>query len=101
MALAVYFILRGEDHWVVRFNDRNFGHDTLTAAVTAATKAARCSSENGHQAQVLVQWPDGSWVVSWTTEDNYRPGAAPPGPSHGFPSLRAPKERGNPVEPQL
>jgi hypothetical protein len=91
MALAAYFILRGEDHWVVRFGKRNYGHDSLTSAVTAAIKAARTSSENGHDAQVLVQWPDGSWVVSWTTEENFKLGPAgasrevqlrPPVPGH-------------------
>ncbi|HEY5722386.1 MAG TPA: hypothetical protein VIT45_08695 [Allosphingosinicella sp.] len=71
MALAVYFIQRGEDHWIVRFDDRSYGHDTLASALRSTIAAARSSSENGHDAQVLVQWPDGSWVVTWTSEDDF------------------------------
>lgn len=85
MALAVYFIQHGDDHWIVRFNDRHYGHDTLASALRATIAAARTSSENGHDAQVLVQWPDGSWVVTWTSEDDFEAaGGAAPGEGQGL-----------------
>lgn len=73
MAVAIYYVLRGEDHWIVRFEDRDYGHNSLTAAMRAALAAARSSAEQGHEVQVLVQWPDGAWVVSWTSEDDFKP----------------------------
>jgi hypothetical protein len=77
MAVAIYYVLRGEDHWIVRFEDRDYGHNSLTAAMRAALAAARSSAEQGHEVQVLVQWPDGAWVVSWTSEDDFKPVGAP------------------------
>ncbi len=79
MALAVYYVMRGEDGWVIRFGDCEYGHDTLTAAFGASIAAARASAENGHEVQVLVQRPDGAWAVSWTSEEDFEPatGAAP------------------------
>jgi hypothetical protein len=71
MALAVYFVLRGEDCWAVRFEDRHYGHDSLTSALRAAIAAARASADHGHEAQVLVRWPDNSWAVTWTSEEDY------------------------------
>ena len=74
MALAIYYVMRGEKGaWVVRFDDRDFGHDTLTSALRAAIAAARTSAGHGHEAQVLVQWPDGAWAVSWASEDDMAP----------------------------
>jgi hypothetical protein len=78
MALAIYYVMRGEDGWVIRFEDREYGHNTLTSAMRASIAAARASAENGHEVQILVQWPDGAWVVSWTSEDNFRPDAPAP-----------------------
>lgn len=72
MALAIYYVMRGGDGWIVRFDDRDYGHLTLTSAFRAAITAARASAENGHEVQVLVQSPAGPWVVSWTSEENFR-----------------------------
>jgi hypothetical protein len=71
MALAIYFILRGGDHWMVRLDDRNYGHNSLASALNSAIKAARASSEHGHEAQVLVQRPDHSWAVTWTSDEDF------------------------------
>ncbi|MGA9580869.1 MAG: hypothetical protein WBR13_02735 [Allosphingosinicella sp.] len=71
MALAIYYLMRGEDGWIVRFEERDYGHETLTSAIRASIAAARASAANGHEAQVLVQWPDGAWVVTWTSEENF------------------------------
>lgn len=94
MALAIYFVLRCEDRWIVRLDDRDFGHISLTAAVKAAIAAARASAEQGHETEVLVQRPDRSWLVSWTSMEDFgwsrrfssacgdggpRPGAGRPG----------------------
>jgi hypothetical protein len=79
MALAIYYVLRGEDHWIVRFDDRDYGHNSLTSALRAAVAAARTSTQHGHEAQVLVQWPDNSWVVTWTSEEDFEPVAVAPG----------------------
>ena len=78
MALAIYYVMRGENGWIVRFDERDYGHHTLTAALRAAIAAARSSAENGHEVQVLVQHPTGPWLVSWTSEDDFRPGVAGP-----------------------
>jgi hypothetical protein len=75
MALAIYYVMRGEDGWAVRFGDRDYGHDTLASAMKAAVAAARSSAAAGHEVQVLVQWPDGAWVVTWTSEENFTPAA--------------------------
>ena len=84
MALAIYYVMRGEEAWIVRFDDRDYGHGTLASAMKAALSAARSSAEHGHEVQVLVQWPDGAWVVSWTSEEDFRALAA-----------EAPAEAGN------
>ena len=73
MALALYYVMRGGDGWIVRLDDRDYGHLTLTSALRAAIAAARASAEHGHEAQVLVQSPTGPWTVSWTSEDDMRP----------------------------
>ena len=78
MALAIYYIMRGEDHWIIRFDDRDYGHNSLTSAMKAAIAAARTSTEQGHEVQILVQWPDNSWVVTWTSEDDFSPAAKAP-----------------------
>jgi hypothetical protein len=75
MALAIYYVMRGEDGWIIRFDEREYGHETLASAMKAAIAAARGSAASGHEVQVLVQWPDGAWVVSWTSEENFRPTA--------------------------
>ena len=72
MAVAIYYVMRGEEHWIIRFDGRDYGHPTLAAAMKAALAAARTSAENGHEVQVLVQWPDNTWVVSWTSEDDFK-----------------------------
>ena len=72
MTLAIYYVMRGGDGWIVRLDDRDYGHVTLTSALRAAIIAARASAENGHEVQVLVQSPAGPWVVSWTSEENFR-----------------------------
>lgn len=73
MALAIYYVMRGEDGWIVRFDDRDYGHLTLTSALRAAIAAARTSAGHGHEVQVLVQSPTGPWIVSWTSEDDFMP----------------------------
>lgn len=73
MALALYYVMRGGDGWIVRLDDRDYGHLTLTSALRAAITAARTSAEHGHEAQVLVQSPTGPWTVSWTSEDDMEP----------------------------
>ncbi|HET9638407.1 MAG TPA: hypothetical protein VFP12_04295 [Allosphingosinicella sp.] len=73
MTTAIYYVMRGEEGWIIRFDDRHYGHSSLTAAMRAAIAAARSSAASGHEAQVLVQWPDGAWVVSWTSEENFPP----------------------------
>lgn len=73
MAFALYYVLRGEDQWIVRFDDRDYGHNSLTSALRAAISAARSSAEHGHEVQVLVQRPDKSWSVTWTSEDDFPP----------------------------
>jgi len=78
MALAIYYIQRGEDHWIIRFDGRDYGHNSLTSALKAAIAAARTSTEQGHEVQILVQWPDNSWVVTWTSEDDFSPVAEAP-----------------------
>ena len=78
MAVAIYYVLRGEDHWIVRFDDRDYGHNSLTSALRAAIAAARTSTEHGHEVQVLVQWPDQSWVATWTSEEDFKPLASAP-----------------------
>ncbi|TMJ11582.1 MAG: hypothetical protein E6G94_15695 [Alphaproteobacteria bacterium] len=70
MALALYYVLRGGDRWIVRLDERDYGHDSLTSALKAAFAAAGASAADGHEVQVLVQRPDGSWEVSWTSEDS-------------------------------
>ena len=77
MGVAVYFVLRGEEGWIVRFDGRDYGHQTHISALRAAIAAARSSAENGHESQVLVQWPDGAWVVTWASEDESEPAALP------------------------
>ena len=79
MALAIYYVMRGENGWIIRFDDREYGHNTLTSAMRASIAAARASAANGHEVQILVRWPDGSWVVSWTSEDNFQPEDQAPG----------------------
>ena len=71
MAHAIYYVMRGGDKWIIRFDDRDYGHNSLTAALQAAIAAARTSTEHGHDVQVLVQRPDTSWVVTWTSEDDF------------------------------
>ena len=78
MAVAIYYVLRGEDHWIIRFNERDYGHNTLTSALKSAIAAARTSTEDGHDVQILVQWPDNSWVVTWTSEDDFSPATEAP-----------------------
>ena len=73
MALAIYYVMRTERGWVVRLDDRDHGHPTLTSALRAAITAARRSAEHGHEVQVLVQYPQGPWTVTWTSEDDFRP----------------------------
>lgn len=73
MALAIYYVMRGGDGWIVRLDDRDYGHLTLTSALRAAIAAARTSAEHGHEVQVLVQSPTGPWTVSWTSEDDMGP----------------------------
>lgn len=90
MALAIYYIQRGEDQWIIRFGDRDYGHNSLTAALKAAIAAARSSAEQGHEAQVLVQWPDGAWVVTWTSEDDFLPALEAVGGETGEASESAP-----------
>jgi len=71
MALAVYFVLRTNDHWLVRFDDRNYGHNSLTSALKSAMTAARGSAILGHEAEVIVQRPDRSWAVTWTSAEDF------------------------------
>lgn len=78
MALAVYYVLRGGDGWIVRLDDRDYGHNTLTSALRASIAAARASAADGHEVEVLVQRPDGAWVVSWTSEENFKPESRAP-----------------------
>lgn len=78
MALAIYYVMRGGDGWIVRFDDRDYGHLTLTSALRAAITAARASAEHGHEVQVLVQSPAGPWIVSWTSEENFKPESRAP-----------------------
>lgn len=73
MALAIYYVMRGGDGWIVRLDDRDYGHTNVTSALRAAIAAARASAEHGHEVQVLVQRPDGPWSVSWTSEDDFMP----------------------------
>ena len=86
MAVAIYYVLRGDDHWIVRFDERDYGHNSLTSALRAAIEAARASTRHGHHVQVLVQWPDKSWVVTWTSEDDFTPDDAASEPSRVEPS---------------
>ena len=76
MALAIYYVMRGGDGWIVRFDDRDYGHLTLTSALRAAIAAARDSAGHGHEAQVLVQRHDGAWTVSWASEEELKPAVA-------------------------
>ncbi len=76
MALAVYFILRKNENWVIRFDERNYGHNSLTSALKAAIAAARGSAACGHEAEVIVQRPDRSWAVTWTSADDLEPSRA-------------------------
>lgn len=76
MALAIYYVMRGGDGWIVRFDERDYGHLTLTSALRAAIAAARDSADHGHEVQVLVQRHDGAWTVSWASEDEFRPAVA-------------------------
>jgi hypothetical protein len=69
MALALYYVFRGGDGWIVRLGKRDYGHDSLTAALKAAFAAARASAADGHEVELLVQRPDGSWEVMCTWED--------------------------------
>ncbi|MFL6845717.1 MAG: hypothetical protein ACJ8ER_12640 [Allosphingosinicella sp.] len=78
MALAAYFILRSEARWIVRFDDRNYGHNSLVSALKAAIVAARSSAADGHEAQVLVRRPDRRWAVVWASEEDFA--SAPAGP---------------------
>lgn len=73
MALALYYVMRTDRGWVVRLDERDHGHPTLTSALRAAISAAHRSAEHGHEAQVLVQYPQGPWTVTWTSEDDFRP----------------------------
>jgi hypothetical protein len=73
MTPAIYYVLRGDEGWIIRFNDRDYGHNSLTSALKAAISAARSSAEHGHEVQVLVQRPDKSWSVTWTSEDDFPP----------------------------
>jgi hypothetical protein len=73
MTVAIYYVMRGERGWVIRFDDREYGHNTLTSALRASIAAARASAADGHEVEVLVQRPDGAWVVSWTSEENFKP----------------------------
>ena len=79
MAVALYYVLRAEEAWIIRFDGREYGHETLTSALRSAIAAARSSAEKGHEAQVLVQWPDGAWVVTWASEDHMTPDAVEEG----------------------
>lgn len=72
MALAIYYVMRTDRGWVVRLDERDHGHPTLTSALRAAISAARRSAEHGHESQVLVQYPNGPWTVSWTSEDDFK-----------------------------
>jgi hypothetical protein len=76
MALAIYYVMRGGDGWIVRLDDRDYGHTNVTSALRAAIAAARTSAGHGHEVQVLVQRPDGPWSVSWTSEDDFMPAVA-------------------------
>lgn len=80
MAIAIYYIMRSEDQWIIRLDDRDYGHNSLTSALRAAIAAARASSEQGHDAQILVQRADSSWAVTWTSEDDFEPLAEAGGP---------------------
>jgi hypothetical protein len=73
MADAVYYVARNEDRWIIRFGDRDYGHDSLTAAFRASVDAARTSARSGHDVQILVQCPDTSWLVAWTSENDFEP----------------------------
>ena len=73
MDLALYYVLRRDESWIVRFGERDYGHETLTAAVTAAIAAARSSAQKGYEAQVMVQMPGGAWKVTWTSQEDFRP----------------------------
>jgi hypothetical protein len=81
MAAVVYYVMPAESGWVIKFGDRLFGHETVTGAMRAAVAAARSSSGNGHEAQVLVQMPDGAWNVAWASEDDYHAHPAAPVPA--------------------
>lgn len=98
MTLAIYYIQRGEDHWVIRFGERHYGHNSLTSALKAAIAAARSSAETGHEAQVLVQWPDGAWVVTWTSEDDFAPIVETEGAEARI-EIEVPAEPGQPQGP--
>src|SRR5690349_4108320 len=87
MALAIYFILHSNNHWIVRFDDRNYGHNSLTSALRAAVIAARGSAFLGHEAEVIVQRPDRSWAVTWTSAEDFAPSPAARDETDSSPSL--------------
>ena len=82
MPAVVYYVMPAESGWVIKFGDRLFGHETVTGAMRAAVAAARSSSGNGHDAQVLVQMPDGAWNVAWASEDDYHAEPVSAAPVH-------------------
>ena len=74
MALSYYYVLSDGPQWKVRHNERDYPYDTQPRALKAAIIAAHQAGKDGHDAQVLVQGPDGEWQAEWTYRyDPYPP----------------------------
>jgi hypothetical protein len=60
-----YYVLKEADRWTVRYDEKDYRYESHSEAVRAAVNAASKASDNGHEAEVLVQGVDGKWRTEW------------------------------------
>lgn len=65
MANAKYHVAKNADRWNVRYDGQDYPYESHGSAVLAAVKAAIRATEQGHEAEVLVQGVDGKWRTEW------------------------------------
>ena len=69
MRLAYFQVGRGEDGWVVRFEERDYVQPSRTAAISVATKLAGKIGRLGVEAVVFIQPAIGDSWLEWRPSD--------------------------------
>jgi hypothetical protein len=77
MARAHYYVVHHQNQWKIEYGGKHYGpYASQAEAIEVAVDTAHKAGNEGHDAQVLVQRPNGEFRTEWTYGNDPYP---PPG----------------------